>query len=53
MTSEADQSFLDAEADKGGIDEVEHYKQTVEYFEERGWDTDRLQKPEGYNEGED
>lgn len=52
MTSQADQEFMDADVEPGRFDPVEHYEQTLEYFEEKGWDTSKLEPPEGYEEAE-
>lgn len=48
MTSQADQEFMDAEAEPAEFDEVAHYEQLVERYEENGWDTSDLEPPEGY-----
>jgi hypothetical protein len=54
MTSEADQAFMDAESEPGsGHDKVAHYERILERFKENGWDTSRLEPPEGYSGGEE
>lgn len=55
MTSEADQSFMSAEADPdmGSPSPEERYEARVERFKENGWDPSVLDPPDGYESEDD
>lgn len=55
MTSEADQSFMSAEADPdmGSPSKEEIYEARLERFRENGWDSSVLTPPEGYSEDDE
>lgn len=50
MTSQADQEFMDANAEPEPFDEWEHFWGIVEYYEERGWDASGLHIPGSVSE---
>ena len=48
MTSEADQSFMDTEAEPQATDHAQKFKERVWRYREHGWDTSGLHAPDEF-----